>query len=61
MSEDELAVAENAVVRKVVQISTMVEAAKDWASYRPEAMMDHCGFIAAHGRRIESIPQTVYA
>ena len=60
MSEDELAVAETALVRKVVQIATMVHAAKDWAFI---ALCDDGSLWLYRGSwsRIESIPQTVDA
>ncbi len=60
MSEDELAVAETAPVRKVVQISTMVHPAKDWAFI---ALCDDGSLWLYRGSwsRIESIPQTVDA
>ena len=42
---------ETAPDRKAVQMSTMIHAEKDW-DLSPCAMMDHSGFIMAHGRRL---------
>ena len=60
MPQDELPPLETALVRKVVQISTMVHAAKDWAFI---ALCDDGSLWLYHGSwsRIESIPQTVDA
>jgi hypothetical protein len=55
--QDEIAAVETALARKVVQISTMVHAAKDWAFI---ALCDDGSLWLYHGSwsRIESVPQT---
>jgi len=60
MAQDEIALLETALVRKVVQISTMVHAAKDWAFV---ALCDDGSMWLYHGSwsRLESIPQTTDA
>ena len=57
VTQDEIAAVETALVRKVVQISTMVHAAKDWAFI---ALCDDGSMWLYHGSwsRIESVPQT---
>jgi hypothetical protein len=57
VTQDEIAAVEMALVRKVVQISTMVHAAKDWAFI---ALCDDGSLWLYHGSwsRIEGIPQT---
>jgi hypothetical protein len=57
VTQDEIAAVEMALVRKVVQISTMVHAAKDWAFI---ASCDDGSLWLYHGSwsRIEGIPQT---
>jgi hypothetical protein len=57
VTQDEIAAVETALVRKVVQISTMVHAAKDWAFI---ALCDDGSLWLYHGSwsRIERVPQT---
>ena len=57
IAQDEIALLEPAPVRKVVQISTMVHAEKDWAFV---ALCDDGSMWLYNGlwSRIESIPQT---
>ena len=57
VNQDEIAAVETALVRKVVQISTMVHAAKDWAFI---ALCDDGSLWLYHGSwsRIERVPQT---
>jgi hypothetical protein len=57
VTQDEIAAVETALVRKVIQISTMVHAAKDWAFI---ALCDDGSLWLYHGwwSRIESVPQT---
>ena len=57
MASDETPLMEQAPVRKVVQISTMVHAEKDWAFI---ALCDDGSLWLYHGSwsRIEGIPQT---
>ena len=59
MSKHEIAEVEMTAVRKVVQISTMVHAEKDWAFI---ALCDDGSLWLYHGSwsRIEGIPQTTY-
>jgi hypothetical protein len=56
MAQDKILPPETAPVRKVVQISTMVHAEKDWAFV---ALCDDGSLWLYHGSwsRIESIPQ----
>ena len=60
MTQDEISPTETAPDRKVVQISTMVHAEKDWAFV---ALCDDGSMWLYHGlwSRIESIPQTADA
>ena len=60
MTQDEKSSTETAPDRKVVQISTMVHAAKDWAFV---ALCDDGSMWLYHGSwsRLESIPQTTDA
>ena len=60
MAQNEIAVVETGRVRKVVQISTMVHAEKDWAFI---ALCDDGSLWLYHGSwsRIESVPQTTDA
>jgi hypothetical protein len=60
MTQDEISSMEAAPDRKVVQISTMVHAEKDWAFI---ALCDDGSLWLYHGSwsRIENIPQTAYA
>ena len=60
MAPDEIALLEPVPVRKVVQISTMVHAEKDWAFV---ALCDDGSMWLYRGSwsRIESIPQTADA
>ena len=57
MASDEIPLMEQVPVRKVVQISTMVHAEKDWAFI---ALCDDGSLWLYHGSwsRIEGIPQT---
>ena len=57
MTQDVMPLSETAPVRKVVHISTMVHAEKDWAFI---ALCDDGSLWLYHGSwsRIESIPQT---
>jgi hypothetical protein len=59
-TQDEIALLEPAPVRKVVQISTMVHAEKDWTFV---ALCGDGSMWLYHGlwSRIESIPQTADA
>ena len=59
MAQSETEPLETALVRKVVQISTMVHAAKDWAFI---ALCDDGSLWLYRGSwsRIEDIPQTTY-
>jgi hypothetical protein len=58
VTQDETAAVGTALVRKVVQISTMVHAAKDWAFI---ALCDDGSLWLYHGSwsRVEGIPQTI--
>jgi hypothetical protein len=57
VTQDERSAVETALVRKVVQISTMVHPEKDWAFV---ALCDDGSLWLYHGSwsRIESVPQT---
>ena len=57
MTQDKILSPETALVRKVVHISTMVHAEKDWAFV---ALCDDGSLWLYHGSwsRIESVPQT---
>ena len=59
MTQDEISPTETAPDRKVVQISTMVHAEKDWAFV---ALCDDGSLWLYHGAwsQIEGIPQTAY-
>ena len=59
MTQDEISPTERVPDRKVVQISTMVHAEKDWAFV---ALCDDGSLWLYHGSwsQIEGIPQTAY-